>query len=94
MVLAQYFNSSLEIGNFLNTTTANVTGNEFITLIFILILIVTVAMLFHMPELLLAIVITPLMVVFGLADPSFGAITQLLFIIIGVLIAVRMILFR
>lgn len=89
-----FFNSSLEIGSFLNTTTSNVTGSDFLTLLLTFLLFFTVAILFHMPEILFAIVIAPLLVTFGLVDPAFTSVTMLVFIVAGILLAIRMILFR
>ena len=93
-MINQYFNSSLEIGGFLNTTTSNFTGSEFLTMLIIVLLLFMVAMLFHMPELLFAIIVAPLLVVFGLADPAFTSVSSLMLIVAGVMLAIRMILFR
>lgn len=93
-MIDQFFNSTLEVGSFLHTTTSNFTGSDYITFLIIAFLLFAVAMLFHMPELLFALVVAPLFVVFGLADPSFTAVTEVLFIAVGVILGVRMIFFR
>jgi hypothetical protein len=93
-MISTFFNSSLEIGSFLNTTTSNVTGSDFLTLLIMVLLFFMVGILFHMPELLFAIVIAPLLVTFGLVDPAFTSVSTLMLIIAGVMLAIRMILFR
>ena len=93
-MISQFFNSSLEIGSFLNTTTNNFTGSEFLTLLIIVMLFFLVAMLFHMPEFLFAIVIAPLLITFGLVDPAMLSVSSLMLIVAGIMLAVRMLLFR
>lgn len=93
-MIETFFNSSLEIGSFLNTTTSNFTGSEFLTLMIFFLMFFVVAMLFHMPEILFALVIAPLLVVFGLADPTFNGVTTVVFIVVGIMIAIRMLFFR
>jgi hypothetical protein len=84
MGIDQLFNSSGEIGRWLTASTTNVTGSLILTVFVMIMFLVLGMMLFKMPELLMALIIVPLMIVFI----TVGEIAVPMRIILGVLILV------
>lgn len=79
--MVEFFNTSLEIGGWLNTATTNVTGNMFITVVLVLLLLLCIVALFRIPILFFLILALPLFIIFGLWDLTGGAMTLLLIVI-------------
>lgn len=71
MVL-ELFNSSLEFGNIFNYATINFTGNIFITLMFVLSLLLFIGILFRSPFLMVLVLCIPIIVVFSQYDWTGG----------------------
>lgn len=61
----QVFNSTGEVGSWISNSTTNVTGNLFLTVMIMLMFILLMLMLFKMPELLMALILAPLLIVFA-----------------------------
>lgn len=77
MNISAAFNSSLEIGQFIAASSSNFTGSDTITLIFVFLIFLVIGLLFKMPELVVAVLLIPVLILFGVLDPSFGLITFL-----------------
>ena len=75
------FNSSLEIGGWLNSATQNITGSMTVTVILVVLLLLCIGALFRIPLLFFLILGLPLLVVFALWDVTGGAMTILLIVI-------------
>ena len=79
------FNSSLDIGNLINATTQNVTGDITSTLLLIVVLFLMVALLFREPMILFGLLMIPLIIVFAMFEGS-GGLFYTILTIIGIII--------
>ena len=59
------FNSSLEVGKFIQSSNDNFTGSLFLTLLIIVAILILIAALFKMPETIYLIPIIPIFIVFS-----------------------------
>lgn len=76
-----FFNTSLEIGAWLSNATQNITGDMFVTVVFVILLLLAIAALFRIPLVLFLIISLPLLIIFGLWDTTGGSMTLLLIVI-------------
>lgn len=79
--MVDLFNSSLEIGGWLSSATQNITGNMFVTVILVVMLLLCIGALFRIPIVFFLILVLPLFIVFALWDVTGGAMTLLMIII-------------
>lgn len=75
------FNTSLEIGAWLENATQNITGNQFVTVVFVILLLLCIAGLFRIPLVFFMIIALPLLIIFSLWDVTNGAMTLLVVVI-------------
>ena len=80
--IGQVFNSTGDVGMWLNASTTNVTGSLFMSVLIIIGFFLLMMMLFKMPELLMGLVLMPLMIVFV----TISEITTPMKFIVGALI--------
>lgn len=86
MDISQVFNSSLEMGSFLQASTEHVTGSWFVTLLFIVLILIVIAGIFKMPETLYIIPLLPILLIFSSVDIGFNIIMGILALFFGYII--------
>lgn len=79
------FNTSLEIGSWLQTATQNITGSYAITVLFVLFFLLAIAALFRIPIIFYLILTLPLLIIFSMWDTTMqvAAILSCAVLIIG-----------
>lgn len=94
--MVTFFNETLEIGAFLANSTQNITGDMFITVVFVMFLLIGIAALFRIPLVFFLIIGLPLLIIFGLWDVTGGSMTMLMIaiIILGFAIAKTIFAYR
>lgn len=80
------FNSSLDIGSILGATTSNMTGDQSLTYLLVIVLLLLIAMLFREPFVLFGLLVLPLVIVFAV-DLGTGSIFYTILCIIGIFLA-------
>lgn len=85
--MVNYINMTGSIGNIYSGITYNITGSEFLTLLFIIILIMLFFMMFRIPVELSSVLILPLLIVVMAYSGEFFAITGLILIYLALLLA-------
>lgn len=83
MGLELLFNESLELGSWINASSSNLTGSDFLSLFLVFFVLLLVALLLHMPEILVATFLLPVVITFAAADKGFWGIVGVLSIIVG-----------
>jgi hypothetical protein len=83
MEISLLFNSSLELGSWINASNTNLTGSLFMTLLLIFLALIMIAELFKLPEFLYLIPLLPVAVIFAVSDTGFRVILGLIAIFLG-----------
>ena len=84
--MVNIFNSTLDIGSVINTTTTNVTGSISLTLLLILAFFLILATLFRSPTILVFVLLIPLLTIFSIYE-GWGGIFYTILTIIGIMVA-------
>jgi hypothetical protein len=77
------FNSTLDIGGLISSTTNNVTGSVTMTLLLIVVLLLLIALLFREPIVLFGLLIVPIVIVFASYESQNGG--TLFYTLLGIL---------
>lgn len=80
------FNSTLDIGRIIESTTSNVTGNLGMTLLLIVVLFLVIGLLFRAPILLLGLIMIPMFTVFATYE-GWGGLFYTILTVFGLVIA-------
>lgn len=81
------YNTSSSIGTVLNSLTNNITGGEFITFLFIIILLIIILVSFRLPVEVIAIVISPVLIVLMTYNSNFYVLGGGVLIVLAILMA-------
>lgn len=81
-----YLNSSAAIGMFLTNATTTMTGDMFLTLLLLIIIIVGVAAMFGIPMEFTAIFVIPLLIAYLVQYGGFVPIISLIVIYLGIIL--------
>jgi hypothetical protein len=84
MNLSGIFNSSLSTATFMNSMTSYFTGSDTITLLIILSMLLVIAFIFRMPEILMAVALLPIIIIFAFVDPTYWTILAIIVTIAGI----------
>lgn len=85
--MVNYINMTGSLGTIYEGITYNITGSEFLTLFFIILLVMLFFMMFRIPIELSAVLILPLLIVVMAYSGEFFAITGLILIYLALLLA-------
>ena len=80
------FNSTLDIGSIISSTTTNMTGSITLTLILIVVLLLMIATLFREPIILVGLLLVPLFMVFAVYE-GWGGLFYTILICVGIVLA-------